>query len=100
MVDGFVPEEFIQNHNQSNSQGFIQSFNLKIDDSQQLEAGMWVQRKHYEIPGSTTNAIQNDSTFKTYLKWNYCSGTSSYTLKTGFFYDYLHFTDLTMIQIR
>jgi iron complex outermembrane receptor protein len=92
--NSFNPQQLIQNHNQFFSQGLIQSFNLKIGTSQQLEAGMWVQRKHYEIPG-LTNANQNDSTFKTYLKWNYLSGTSSYTVKTGFFYDYLHYTDVS-----
>jgi outer membrane cobalamin receptor len=92
----FIPQNITQNHNQYFSQGFIQTYNLKIDNAQQLEAGMWAQQKHYQIPGNSYNGVQNDSTLKTYLKWNYFSGTSNYTIKTGYFYDYLHYTSLLM----
>ncbi len=99
--NSFIPHQQSQNHNQFSSQGIVQTFNLKIGTSQQLEAGMWAQQKHYQVPeisSSNNNANQNDSTFKTFLKWNYLSGTSSYNVKTGFFYDYLHYTDSNIDQ--
>jgi outer membrane cobalamin receptor len=92
----FNPQELVQDHNRFDSEGFIQSLNLKIGNAQQIEAAIWVERKHYQIPFNPTNENQNDSTIKTYLKWNFISGTSSYTLKTGFFYDYLHYTDISV----
>lgn len=49
--------------------GFMQNAAFKVSKTTVIEAGMWYQNKHYQIPskiGSTTYEFQNDSALRFY----------------------------------
>jgi iron complex outermembrane receptor protein len=86
----------IQSHNQFSSGAFIESLNFKISNNVLLESGIWLQRKYYQVPGFTDNRLQRDSTAKVYLKFIGTFGKSSISIKSGYFYDLLHYTSLSL----
>jgi vitamin B12 transporter len=91
----------LQGHNKYNSSGIVQNFYFRLNNYQELDAGLWLQRKYYEIPaqiGSAfkSNKSQRDSTFKIYLKWQWAKGQNGVSIKSGWFYDFLHYNSDTL----
>jgi vitamin B12 transporter len=90
-----------QEHNQFSQTGLIQTLNFKLNNHNQVEAGLWWQQKYYEIPvqlgmNLSNKELQRDSTLKTYLKWQYFNNRSAVVIKTAWFYDYLHYSTPTI----
>ncbi len=86
----------MQEHNKYSTFGYLQSVYFKLNAHQQIEGGIWWQRKYYEIPAqigsvSDNNQFQRDSTFKTYLKWQWSKGQTVIIAKTAWFYDFLNY---------
>ena len=85
-------------HNEMNSIGIMQHLFFKVNNTNQVEAGIWFQDKEKEIPstsGSYKNSLagQADSTLKMYAGWSKKFNSSVIKIKAGWFNDNLHYTD-------
>jgi outer membrane cobalamin receptor len=87
----------VMTHNNYYSQAFISSLSVKLTNNQTLEGGFWTQRKYYEIPLS--NALQGDTSLRTYLKWGWVENNWGVFAKSGFFYDFMHYSNMTTNSI-
>jgi outer membrane cobalamin receptor len=85
-------------HNAFRNRGIIQNVYLNLGKGNYLEAGIWNQYKTKEMPplmGSyhDNNAFQKDSLFRSYLCYRKISEKSALVIRSGYFSDYLHYTD-------
>jgi outer membrane cobalamin receptor len=88
----------IATHNAYRSLGIIQNFYLNLGKGNYLEAGLWYQRKMKEMPRlmgyyQTGNAVQRDSLFRSYISYRKTTEKSMLMIKSGWFSDFLNFTD-------
>ena len=89
-----------QSHNKLNFNMLVNQYNYKLSDKNSFEASVWWQWKAYQIPsiggyGSLNNPFQADSSLYTYLKWTHLNNNYSVSVRSGWFYNYLHYTDDT-----
>ncbi|NPA43917.1 MAG: TonB-dependent receptor [Chlorobi bacterium] len=87
-------------HNSLKSFNIMQSFILKLPKNNSIESGIWYINKEKEIPeiaGSYIdgNKMQNDSIFRTYLRWKKLGRNYLLTVSSAYFSEYLHYTDKT-----
>ncbi|MFL5731235.1 MAG: TonB-dependent receptor plug domain-containing protein [Cytophagaceae bacterium] len=77
--------------------GFMQSLYLKAGKNNTFSAGAWYQNSERHIPPLmfTTNsqAIQNDSSFRTYARWIKKYAAGSFILRSAYFSEYLRYRD-------
>jgi len=74
--------------------GFIQSAAFKVSRKASIEAGMWYQNKHYQIPsmiGSTTYEFQNDSAVRFFVRYKQTFKHSALEVKSAFFTQQLNY---------
>jgi vitamin B12 transporter len=85
-------------HNSLKNTGIIQNCYIKLGKNNNIDLGIWYQVKRKEIPeimGSygQSNQVQQDSTFKSYVRWSKLFRQSSLEIKTAYLSDYLRYTD-------
>ncbi|MBN2347186.1 MAG: TonB-dependent receptor [Bacteroidales bacterium] len=89
------PEVRMEDNAYSNS-GIMQHFFFRLPKRNSIQVGIWYQDKNYEPPNTMGRyyrnyAYQNDNTFKTYLSWVKVYKSSSLTVKSAYFDDYLRY---------
>ncbi len=85
-------------HNQLIDKNLAQNFYLKLAQNNILDFGFLYQTKFKEIPniiGSYGKSLQEqrDSSLKLFVRWTKSSDWNKLTLKSAYFFDYIHFTD-------
>jgi outer membrane cobalamin receptor len=89
-----------QKHNYGDQLGFMQQAAWRITPSQQLEAGMWYQQEHKELPSladqsTPSNKYQADSSLRMYAVYSVKFDKSIISARSAWFTDGLHYTDKT-----
>jgi vitamin B12 transporter len=86
-----------QSHANLHQFGIIQSLNLKVGKTNILSAGLWYQNSERNIPpqmfSSVSSASQKDSSIRTYAGWTKSLKDGSFTLRSAYFSEYLHYVD-------
>ncbi|UCG27176.1 MAG: TonB-dependent receptor [Bacteroidales bacterium] len=85
-------------HNRLLNYGVMQNLSFGFPANNQLDLSVWNQVKEKEIPeimGSygRSNQVQEDSTFKSFIRWTKRTARSSLAIRTAYLMDYLKYTD-------
>lgn len=92
-----TPVETREN-NELNNIAVLQNIFYRTSPRNQIEGGIWIQKRRKNIPGlmgdyGNSISTQTDSTIKTYLRWNKIFSESSLQVKTGYFLDKQLYTE-------
>jgi vitamin B12 transporter len=77
--------------------GLMQSFHFKAGKSNMFSFGVWYQSSERHFPplmfATSSKAIQNDSSIRTYVKWTKRFANGNFTLRSAYFSEYLRYRD-------